>query len=155
MALATFEAGLRTEASLLELEPDEEGGVALVIESRIVGEDGPLAFERDGERLLWVPPAELAGRLDDAARDATADDGAQLRRRAHHVDPPRDGVPAAHGHRDAPRARRRAGDAGAHVPRAHAAAGRRGQGEPASPGSGPSASPRRAAGFTARGRARA
>jgi len=72
MALAKFEAGLRTEASLLELEPDEEGGVALVIESRIVGDAGPLAFERDGERLLWVPPVELAGRLDDAARDATA-----------------------------------------------------------------------------------
>ena len=73
MALAEFESGLRTEASLVELEPDEEGGVALVIESRIVGDAGPLAFERDGERLLWTPPAALAGRLDDAARDAAAD----------------------------------------------------------------------------------
>jgi hypothetical protein len=70
--LATFESGLRTEAALVELEPDEEG-VALVLEARIVGDDGPLAFERDGERLLWVPPAALADRLDDSARDATAD----------------------------------------------------------------------------------
>jgi poly(ribitol-phosphate) beta-N-acetylglucosaminyltransferase len=70
MALAEFEAGLRTEASLLELEPDEEGGVALVIESRIIGDAGPLAFERDGDRLLWTPPPALAGRLDAAAREA-------------------------------------------------------------------------------------
>jgi glycosyltransferase involved in cell wall biosynthesis len=71
-ALAAFEAGLRTEAALVELEPDEEG-VALILEARIVGDAGPLAFERDGERLLWVPPAALADRLDAAARDATAD----------------------------------------------------------------------------------
>jgi hypothetical protein len=71
-ALAAFEAGLRTEATLVELEPDEEG-VALIIESRIVGDAGPLAFERDGERLLWVAPDALAGRFDAAARDATAD----------------------------------------------------------------------------------
>ncbi|MEO8689983.1 MAG: glycosyltransferase family 2 protein [Solirubrobacteraceae bacterium] len=72
-ALAAFEAGLRTEASLLELEPDEEGGVALLIESRIVGDAGPLTFARDGDRLLWVPPEVLAGRLDAAAREATGD----------------------------------------------------------------------------------
>jgi len=71
-ALAVFEAGLRTEATLVELERDEDG-VALVIESRIVGEAGPLAFERDGERLLWVPPDSLAERLDAAARDAGPD----------------------------------------------------------------------------------
>jgi glycosyltransferase involved in cell wall biosynthesis len=71
-ALAAFEAGLRTEATLLELEPDEEG-VALILESRIVGDAAPLAFERDGERLLWVPPDGLAERLDAAACDATAD----------------------------------------------------------------------------------
>jgi glycosyltransferase involved in cell wall biosynthesis len=71
-ALAAFEAGLRTEATLVELEPDEEG-VALILESRIVGDAGPLAFERDGERLLWVPPDGIAERLDVAARDATAD----------------------------------------------------------------------------------
>ena len=70
--LATFEAGLRTEAALVELEPDEEG-MALVIESRIVGDAGPLTFERDGERLLWVPPAALADRLEVPAREATAD----------------------------------------------------------------------------------
>jgi hypothetical protein len=71
-ALAVFEAGLRTEATLVELEPDEEG-VALILESRIVSDAGPLAFERDGERLLWVAPDALAGRLDAAAREATAD----------------------------------------------------------------------------------
>ena len=70
-ALAEYEAGLRTEATLVELEPDGEG-VALVIESRIAGEAGPLVFERDGERLLWVVPDALAGRFDAAARDATA-----------------------------------------------------------------------------------
>ncbi len=71
-ALAAFEAGLRTEAALVELEPDEDG-VALVIESRIMSDAGPLAFERDGDRLLWVPPDALAGRLDAAAREATED----------------------------------------------------------------------------------
>ena len=59
MALAEFEAGLRTEATVVELEPDEEG-VSMAIEARIVGDDGPLAFVRDGERLRWSPPAALA-----------------------------------------------------------------------------------------------
>ena len=103
--LAAFESGLRTEAALVELEPDEEG-VALVLEARIVGDDGPLAFERDGERLLWSPPAALADRLDDAARDAAADmernyADVLITSNRHGT-----GVPAAHGDRDAPRARR-------------------------------------------------
>jgi glycosyltransferase involved in cell wall biosynthesis len=71
-ALAEFEGELRTEATVLELEPDEEG-VAMVIEARIVGDAGPLAFERDGERLRWVAPAGLAGHLDPAELDATDD----------------------------------------------------------------------------------
>src|SRR3954449_8037095 len=45
LALARFEAALRTEATLLELEPDE-AGLALAIEVRLLHDDGPLAFAR-------------------------------------------------------------------------------------------------------------
>ena len=66
----TFEGGLRTEATVVELEPDEEG-VGLLIEARIAGDAGPLLFERDGERVRWTLPAALAGRLDPDELDVT------------------------------------------------------------------------------------
>jgi hypothetical protein len=56
-ALAGFEAELETEATVLEIEPEEEEAVNLVIESRISG----LRFEEGGR---WVPPASLEGRLE-------------------------------------------------------------------------------------------
>jgi poly(ribitol-phosphate) beta-N-acetylglucosaminyltransferase len=66
-ALAEFEAALETEATVVELEPEEEEeAVNFVIEARIPG----LAFE-DGGR--WVPPASLAGRLDPAQLEADLD----------------------------------------------------------------------------------
>jgi glycosyltransferase involved in cell wall biosynthesis len=66
-ALARFEGGLETEASVLEVEPEEEeAAIGLVIEARIGGSAGPLLFERDGERLRWVLPASLEGRLEPA-----------------------------------------------------------------------------------------
>jgi poly(ribitol-phosphate) beta-N-acetylglucosaminyltransferase len=59
-ALATFEAGLETEATVVELTSEEdEEALNLVVEARIPG----LRFE-DGGR--WLPPASLAGRLDPA-----------------------------------------------------------------------------------------
>jgi poly(ribitol-phosphate) beta-N-acetylglucosaminyltransferase len=62
VALSEFDGRLRTEATLLEFEPDEEG-VALEIEARLVHDDGPLTFVQRGERLEWAPPGELAGAL--------------------------------------------------------------------------------------------
>jgi hypothetical protein len=41
----------------------------MTIEARIVGDDGPLAFARDGDRLRWAPPASLAGALPPDALD--------------------------------------------------------------------------------------
>jgi hypothetical protein len=69
-ALAAFEAGLRAEPTVVELEPDEQG-IALTIEARLVGDDGPLAFVRRGERLEWSPPGELAEALPPEALGAT------------------------------------------------------------------------------------
>ena len=71
-ALAEFEGGLRTEATVLALEPDEEG-VGLLTEARIAGDAGPLLFERAGERVRWALPEALAGRLDPGELDVTDD----------------------------------------------------------------------------------
>jgi glycosyltransferase involved in cell wall biosynthesis len=69
-ALAAFEGGLETEATVAELEPeDEEAAVGVTLEARIPG----LSFERDGDRVLWAPPAALAGRLSPEQRDVSAD----------------------------------------------------------------------------------
>ena len=59
-ALARFEAGLETEASVLEIEPEEDEAVNMTLEARIPG----LRFEQDGERVRWVPPADLQGHLE-------------------------------------------------------------------------------------------
>ena len=132
-ALAEFEGGLRTEATVVELEPDEEG-VGLLIEARIAGDAGPLLFERAGERVRWTLPAALAGRLEPERARRHRGPRPQLRRRAHLVGPRRHRVPPAHGHRDAPGARRpRHGraHAGDHRAGAARAARRRRQGEAA------------------------
>ncbi|HYH88153.1 MAG TPA: glycosyltransferase family 2 protein [Solirubrobacteraceae bacterium] len=70
-ALAAFEAGLRTEAALVELEPEEEQALTLAIEARIFAAGGPLLFERDGERVRWTPPAPLAATLAPHELDVT------------------------------------------------------------------------------------
>ncbi len=63
-ALAAFEGGLETEASVLEAEPEEEEeALNLVLEARLGGAAGPLLFERDGDRVRWVLPEALAGKL--------------------------------------------------------------------------------------------
>jgi glycosyltransferase involved in cell wall biosynthesis len=78
--LAGFEAGLEAEASVLELEPQDEDALDMVIEVRIAGAAGPLLFERDGDRARWVPPAALADRLEAVDLDVGDDLG---RARAH------------------------------------------------------------------------
>jgi glycosyltransferase involved in cell wall biosynthesis len=69
-ALAAFEAGLRAEPTVVELEPDEQG-IALAIETRLVHDGGPLAFVRRGARLGWAPPGELAAALPPEALDVS------------------------------------------------------------------------------------
>ena len=59
-ALARFEAGLETEVSVVEIEPEEDEAVDLTLEARIPG----LRFEQDGDTARWVPPADLQGHLD-------------------------------------------------------------------------------------------
>ena len=70
-ALAGFEGGLQTEASVVAVEPDEEEAVDVTLEARIAGAAGPLLFERDGDRVRWVLPAALAGRFEPAELDVT------------------------------------------------------------------------------------
>jgi glycosyltransferase involved in cell wall biosynthesis len=73
-ALAAFEGGLETEATVLELVPaEDEQALDLVLEARIGGAAGPLLFERDGEQVRWVLPEPLAGRLQPD--DLTLPDG--------------------------------------------------------------------------------
>jgi hypothetical protein len=67
-ALATFEAGLRTEATVVELEPEGDA-VALAVEARIESDQGPLGLLRRGERLEWAPPEGLAAALPAEALD--------------------------------------------------------------------------------------
>ena len=66
-ALATYEGRLETEATVVELEPEEEEAVGIAIESRIRG----LAFERQGDRVVWTPPEALAGHLTADQLDVT------------------------------------------------------------------------------------
>jgi hypothetical protein len=66
-ALATYEGRLETEATVVELEPEEEEAVGIAIESRIRG----LAFERQGDRVVWTPPESLAGHLTADQLDVT------------------------------------------------------------------------------------
>jgi len=73
-ALAAVEAGLRTQASLIELEPDDDG-VSVAVEARLAGDDGPLAFTRRDGRLAWAPPAPLAAMLPPETLDAGEDLG--------------------------------------------------------------------------------
>ena len=70
VALAAFEAGLRAEVVVMAFENDEET-VTVAIETRIEGDDGPLAFTRRGERLDWAPPAALAASLPPEALHTT------------------------------------------------------------------------------------
>jgi poly(ribitol-phosphate) beta-N-acetylglucosaminyltransferase len=71
MALADFEAQLRAEADAYVRPLD--AGLEARVEATLAGERHPLAFRREGERVLWVAPPTLAGRVDADALDATAD----------------------------------------------------------------------------------
>jgi poly(ribitol-phosphate) beta-N-acetylglucosaminyltransferase len=68
-ALARFEAGLETEATVLEIEPEEDEAVNLTLEARIPG----VRFEQDGDTARWVPPADLQGHLGPAELEADLD----------------------------------------------------------------------------------
>jgi hypothetical protein len=77
-ALAAFEAQLRAHADAYVRE-NGDGVVEVRVDATLRGETDPLAFRRDGERVLWVPPASLRERLLDDALEATADlDGSTL-----------------------------------------------------------------------------
>ena len=70
-AMATFERQLRPVASgALTQEGDN---IAVQVEARMSADDTPLRFVRDGERIVWAPPPDLADYLPDDVRDATAD----------------------------------------------------------------------------------
>lgn len=68
-ALADFEMQLRARAEVTVGE--REDGLELRVEATIEGSDQPLAFRRDGERVLWVPPPSLSDRLPGEALDAS------------------------------------------------------------------------------------
>jgi hypothetical protein len=70
--LAAAEAALHSELTVLKAA-SRGRGVLVRVEARVLGEDGPLAFEARGDRLRWVPPAGLAALLPDEALDATDD----------------------------------------------------------------------------------
>jgi glycosyltransferase involved in cell wall biosynthesis len=69
MALAEYEAALRPEAFV---EPKLRRRKAMLrIEGSLSSLREPLRFERRGDRILWVPPKALQGRIPDEVRDAT------------------------------------------------------------------------------------
>jgi hypothetical protein len=70
-ALARFEGGLSADVTVLALEPEEQRAVEMTFETRLGGEAGPFLLERDGERVRWVLPAELAGKLEPWELDVT------------------------------------------------------------------------------------
>ena len=106
-ALAAYEGGLETEATVVELEPEEEEAVGMVIEARIAG----LALRaRRRAGALGRRPPSLAGHLTPEERDVTDAHRPQLRRRARSGRPATAPSSPAHGHRDAARGRH----AGAH-----------------------------------------
>ena len=72
-ALAEWEADLRADLRLREARRDGDD-LVLALDATVVAPDGPLRFERRGERVLWRPPASVL-LPDDRARDATDDLG--------------------------------------------------------------------------------
>jgi glycosyltransferase involved in cell wall biosynthesis len=69
-ALGYWEAELRAD---VQLEPRwQDRTLVLEFDARLVGRgDRPLLFEQRGDRVLWVPPAELTGQLPDELLDWT------------------------------------------------------------------------------------
>jgi glycosyltransferase involved in cell wall biosynthesis len=72
LALARYEAGLTAQGTVGRIGA-EDGAVVLGLTLRLRAGGAPLRFRRAGERLLWIPPAELEGRLPEDALDASAD----------------------------------------------------------------------------------
>jgi poly(ribitol-phosphate) beta-N-acetylglucosaminyltransferase len=68
--LARLEGGLRARVRLLELETGE-AGVELRLRAGVFSRAVPLRFARRGERILLVPPDDLAGALPEDRLDAT------------------------------------------------------------------------------------
>jgi glycosyltransferase involved in cell wall biosynthesis len=68
-ALARFEAGLESEVSVVQIEPEGEEAVNLTLEARIPG----LRFEQEGDTVHWVPPADLQGHLEPAELEVDLD----------------------------------------------------------------------------------
>ncbi len=70
--LGFWEAELRADVSIAGTRFAADGTFELSFEGRLLARgDEPLAFERDGDRILWLPPAPLRDRLPDATRDFT------------------------------------------------------------------------------------
>ncbi len=76
LRFATVERGYRTLATHTRVAADGDD-VVVHLEARLGGPQGPFRLRPEGDRLLWVPPAELADVLDgidlDVARDRERD----------------------------------------------------------------------------------
>jgi poly(ribitol-phosphate) beta-N-acetylglucosaminyltransferase len=72
-ALAEVDAGVRARTTLRAVRREGPGALAFDVEARLAGPEGPLRFERRGERVLWRPPEALAGLAGEAELDATAE----------------------------------------------------------------------------------
>ena len=72
-ALAELEAGLRARVAVDAVDADAAGVVRLRLRADMATRSGPLRFRREGERVLWVPPPELAAELPADALDVTGD----------------------------------------------------------------------------------
>jgi hypothetical protein len=71
-ALASWEAELRADVTVGEARVAADGTLAMPFEARLLGRgERPLLFERRGERVLWVAPAELPVDLPEQTLDMT------------------------------------------------------------------------------------
>jgi glycosyltransferase involved in cell wall biosynthesis len=69
-ALSRWESTLQADVTVVEARA-RDGGVRVKVEARMRDEHGPMAFEKRGERYVWVPPAALDGEFPPEALDAT------------------------------------------------------------------------------------
>jgi glycosyltransferase involved in cell wall biosynthesis len=71
LALAAREAELRTRAQLTSIEGDGTTALEIEVRAELAGaEQGPLTFERDGERIRWIAPEGVAEHTDADDLDA-------------------------------------------------------------------------------------
>ena len=69
-ALSGWESTLQADVTAVEAR-SRDGGVRVKVEARMRDEHGPMAFEKRGERYVWVPPSALDGEFPPEALDAT------------------------------------------------------------------------------------